>query len=102
MRHNDMEGDLSKLVQILKRILKNHPAGPELAKFLDQKAFNLNLCFVTFVPMAPEDLEELEEIYEAYLNEQEESLAPKKKMPKLEFKLSQNDVEFLKENGIRF
>ena len=109
MNHpNDMDGDIKKLLTLLKKILKNHPQGSDqITKFLeqnqkaDQKAFNLNLCFFTFIPMSPEELMEFEEMYDDYLNEAEESLA-RRDDPKLEFKLSTDDVDFLKKNGIRF
>ena len=103
MKEYEMDGDIAKLIQLLKKILKTHPDGTELAKFMDQKSFNLNLCFLTFVPMTPEELEQLEDMYEEYLSRGDEALeAPKKRVSKLEFKLSQEDVKFLKQNGIRF
>ena len=97
-----MDGDISKLVQLLKKILKNQPGGSDIAQFMDQKSFNLNLCFLTFVPMTPDELEALEEMYEEYLERSEDAPVSKKKAPKLEFKLSQDDVQFLRQHGIRF
>jgi len=107
MNHpNDMDGDIKKLLTLLKRILKNHPQGlDQISKIVDQKtdqkSFNLNLCFFTFIPMSPEELMEFEEMYDDYLNEVEESVARRDDF-KLEFKLSSDDVDFLKKNGIRF
>lgn len=107
MNHpNDMDGDIKKLLTLLKKILKHHPQGSDqISKFLDQKteqkAFNLNLCFFTFIPMSPEELMEFEEMYDDYLSEVEES-AVRRDDPKLEFKLSTDDLDFLKKNGIRF
>ena len=74
MNHdNNMEGDVTKLLALLKKILKNYPQGSDqIAKFMDQKSFNLNLCFLTFVPMSPEDLMEFEEMYEEYFNRSDE------------------------------
>ena len=98
-----MDGDIRKLLTLLKKILKDHPQGSDqLSKFMDQKTFNLNLCFLTFIPMSPEDLMEFEEMYEDYLNEAEDSLVTKKEELKLEFKLNAEDTDFLKKNGIRF
>lgn len=98
-----MDGDITKLVQILKRILKHHPGGAEVAKLMEEKSFNLNLCFFTFVPMTPEELAELEAMYEECMRE-EQTPPPRnhKKVPKLEFKLNVQDANFLKQNGIRF
>lgn len=102
MSHNDMSGDIRKLLVLLKKILKNHPQGSEqISKFIDQKSFNLNLCFLTFVPMDPEDLMEFEEMYEDYLSRSEESAFHREAL-KLEFKLNSEDADFLRKNGIRF
>lgn len=102
MNPDDMNADIRKLLALLKKILKNHPQGSDqVAQFLDKKSFDLNLCFLTFVPMTPEDLMEFEEMYEGFLNDTEQSF-PKQKGPKVEFKLNSDDLDFLKKNGIRF
>ena len=102
MAHNDMDGDIRKLLSLLKKILKNHPQGSEqISKFMDQKSFDLNLCFLTFVPMSPEDLMEFEEMYEEYLIRSEESSSDREAY-QLEFKLNSEDVDFLRKNGICF
>ena len=107
MNHpNDMDGDIKKLLTLLKKILKNHPQGfDQIAKLMDQKndqkSFNLNLCFFTFVPMSPEELMEFEEMYDDYLNEVEGSIS-RRDDHKLEFELNTDDIDFLKKNGIRF
>lgn len=107
MNHpNDMDGDIKKLLSLLRKILRNHPQGSDqLSKFMDyktdSKSLNLNLCFFTFIPMSPEELMEFEEMYDDYLNEVEESMA-RRDDPKLEFKLNTDDIDFLKKNGIRF
>ena len=101
MKDDDMNGDVKKLLALLKKILKNHPQGSEqIAKFLDQKSFDLNLCFLTFVAMTPEDMIEFEEMYEEFMNRSDESLDGKH--PKIEFKLNSEDLDFLKQHGIRF
>ena len=98
----EMKGDIAKLMQLLKKILKHHPASSEIAKMMDQKSFNLNLCFLTFMPVTPEELEALEEMYEEYLKQPDVSGVPQKKSPKLEFRLNPEDIKFLKQYGIRF
>lgn len=106
MNHHEMDGDIKKLLTLLKKILRNHPAGSEqISKFLDQKkdsnSLNLNLCFFTFVPMSPEELMEFEELYDDYLNDTEESSVYGSEI-KMEFKLNTTDLDFLKKHGIRF
>ena len=105
MGHDDMSSDIKKLLNLLKKILRNHPHGSEeVANFLDQKSFNLNLCFLTFVPMNPEDLAEFEDLYEEWMARSEEgvdSLLPQGDV-KVEFKLNSEDLDFLKKNGIKF
>ena len=105
MGHGDMESDIRKLLNLLKKILKNHPHGSEdVAKFLDQKSFNLNLCFLTFMPMNPDDLAEFEDLYEEWMARSEDDLDSV--LPhgdsKVEFNLNSEDLDFLRKNGIKF
>ena len=104
MSHDDMESDIRKLLGLLKKILRNHPHGSEeVAKFLDQKSFNLNLCFLTFAPMSPEDLAEFEDLYEEWMVRSEEGVDSllARGDAKVEFKLDSEDLDFLKKNGIK-
>ncbi|MBI4357707.1 MAG: hypothetical protein HY584_00255 [Candidatus Omnitrophica bacterium] len=102
MSYDDpMEGDIRKLLALLKKILKNHPQGSDqIAKLLDHKAVDLNLCFFTFVPMTPEDMMEFEDFYEELLDRSHD--LSKRSRPKIEFKLSSEDLDFLRKHGIRF
>lgn len=105
MGYGDMESDIRKLLNLLKRILKNHPQGSEeVAKFMEQKSFNLNLCFLTFVPMSSEDLAEFEDLYEEWMVRSEEGSDSLHAQgdTKVEFKLNSEDMDFLKKNGIKF
>ena len=104
MMKDDMDGDISKLITLLKKILKNHPNGADIAKWMnEQNSINLNMCFLTIVPMASDDLDELEDIYEDYLKNSDELFpVQEKKHPRLEFKLNPDDMHFLKKNGIKF
>lgn len=102
MNHDNLEGDIRKLLALLKKILMNHPQGSDyVAKFLDQKSMDLNLCFLTIFPMIPEDLAEFEEMYREMMSPSEDSVS-ERKGAKIEFKLNPEDVDFLKKNGIRF
>ena len=103
MNHDNMEDDVRKLLALLKKILKSHPqSSGELAKLMDEKSLNLNLCFFTFLPMSPEDLDDIDDMYHEFLNQVGGSGAPKEKHSKIEFKLSSDDIDFLKKHGIRF
>ena len=102
MSHDNLEGDIRKLLALLKKILKNHPQGSDqIAKFLDQKSIDLNLCFLTIFPVLPEDLEEFEEMYREITSHSEDSMFGREDA-KVECKLNPEDIDFLKKNGIRF
>ena len=102
MNQNSMDGDIRKLLALLKRILKNHSQGSEqIAKFMDQKSFDLNLCFFTFVPMSPDDLMDFEDMYEEFLSHSDEASSGDEDL-KIEFKLNSEDLHFLKKYGIQF
>ena len=102
MGQDDMSNDIRKLLGLLKKILKNHPHGSdEMSKFLDQKSFNINLCFLTFMPMSPDDLADFEDLYEEWVARSEDGLDLARE-GKIEFKLNSEDLDFLKKNGIKF
>ena len=43
MSYDSMDGDIRKLLVLLKKILKDHPQGAEqISKFIDQKSFDIN------------------------------------------------------------
>ena len=99
---NNLDPDIEKLIKLLKKILKKHPKSLEqIAKMADPKAINVNVCFLTFVPMTPDDLEELNEVYEEYVSRTEEH-GVWGEDSNLEFRLTQEDLDFLKQNGLHF
>jgi len=99
--HN-MDPDIEKLIHLLKKILKKDPQGSEqLSKIFDNKALNINLCFLTFVPMSFDEVDELNELYEDVMSRGEDAFR-RDLESELEFKLNHNDVEFLKKNGMYF
>ncbi|MBI4372834.1 MAG: hypothetical protein HY585_03820 [Candidatus Omnitrophica bacterium] len=103
MNYDNMDGDIRKLLALLKKIVKNHPQGSEqLSKFMDQKSFDINLCFFSFIPMSPDDLLEFEEMYQDFWGRHEESGPLRREESKVEFKLDSDDLDFLSKNGIRF
>ena len=104
MKRDEFEKNLSQLLNLLKKILKTQPPAsgiPPLANFLDQKhsdSVTFNLCFFNFLPISPEEMEELEEAYnEAFGGEAAGSASEGD-----EFTWNQNDIEFLKRNGMKF
>jgi len=99
--HN-LDPDMEKLISLLKKILKKHPPSAEqLAKLGDSKAFNLNICFLTFIPMSPDEMDELNDIYEEYLNRGDDA-STREEAVDLEFRLTGDDLDFLKNNGLSF
>ena len=90
--------NMRQLVLLLKKILKNLPTNHEtlsqLAPLLKDTGINLNLYFFTFLPLAPEDMDELEDFYDPFWHEG--------KAEDLSGELNQDDLEFLRRNGIRF
>jgi hypothetical protein len=103
MNHgHNMDPDFEKLLQLLKKILRKHPQTAEqIAKLGSNKGFNLNICFLTFLPMTPDELEELSEMYEEQLRKTEESHAATGDAD-MEFRLTNEDMDFLKKNGLEF
>lgn len=102
MDHDNLEGDIRSLLALLKKILKTHPQGSDqIAKFLEDKAVDLNLCFLTIFPIIPEDMAEFEAMYREMTGQSGDS-PPGAKDLKIEFKLNPEDKDFLKKNGIRF
>ena len=53
------------------------------------------------MPVFSDELEEMEEMYESYFKHPEDYYGYEK-LPFMEFKLNQDDVTFLKKNGIKF
>lgn len=101
MSYDSMDGDIRKLLVLLKKILKNHPQGAEqISKLIDQKSFDINLCFFTFIPMAPDDLLEFEDAYQEFLGCYEDSGPSRREQ--LKFEWNSDDVDFLRKHGIQF
>jgi len=99
---NNMDPDIEKLIKLFKKIMKKDPKTSEqLSKMLDNKAINVNLCFITFLPMSADDLDEFNEIYEDVLNRTEDGIKADTDS-ELEFELTLGDLDFLKKNGIEF
>ena len=97
--------NMQKLMVLLGKILKSqkHQAGSDFNEiFNSKKQINLNLCIFNFLPMTPEDLDELEEMFEDLYANGEGSSVQQASEVELRFELDAKDVDFLKNNGIRF
>jgi hypothetical protein len=98
---SNMDPDFEKLIKLLRTIIKKHPkAAEQMQKMTDANtnSINLNICIMTLVPMTPEDLEELSDLYEDSLHRADGGDGG----PELEFKLTHEDLDFLKNNGLEF
>jgi len=92
----EFDRNIKGLIGMLHKILKSHKLdGQDLGSMLDKKNVNLNLCFFTFMPVGHDDLEDMESIFEEYLGREEAR-------EKLNFELNSTDIDFLKQNGMKF
>lgn len=92
---NDFAENINELMQLLKKILKAQKGeSQDLAGLLDKKNINLNLCFFTFLPVTADELDEFEaELQNDVDLDEEEAIS---------FELNKLDLDFLKNNGLKF
>ncbi len=98
-KDKEFDRNMSQLIRLLNKILKNLPSqGPYASLPFQGKEphINLNFCFFTFLPLTPEALEEWEEIYDSY------GFQDGKSDGEISIDLSPADIDFLRKNGIRF
>ena len=103
--HEEFNRNMQKLMVLLGKILKSQKeqVGMDFSEiFNSKKNVNLNLCIFTFLPMTPEDMDDLEEVFEDMYVSGEGITASSSGEPELKFELNARDVDFLKNNGIRF
>lgn len=90
---------MQKFIQMLKKLLKNHPIKDKFNEMdgngEKNSEINVNVFFMPFLSLSPEDMDELEDIYDEYFDED-------KVKDEMETDLTKSDMEFLKQNGIRF
>lgn len=98
--NKDFNQNINQLIELLKKILTHIPHQPVDSASLNRKekemSIHFNLCFFNLLPLSGEELDELEEFYESFLHPHDE------KGEELEPDLTPLDIEFLKQNGIRF
>ena len=100
--NEDFNKNVSKLLSLLKNMLKNQKIDPkELNEFFGKKDINLNLCFFTFLPFPLDDLDEadIEELGEEGIND---LIHKSNDSADLKFELNHHDLDFLKKHGMKF
>ena len=102
MKRDEFDKNMTQLLSLLKKILKSYPKGSQFSNFLDPQHLdkvNLNICFFNLLPLSAEDLDEFEEAYSELLdqNHSDDSEAEIS-----DFDWTQNDMDFLKRNGMTF
>ncbi len=102
-RERDFEQNMTQLIQLLKKLIKNIPgAGNPFNSFspsAKDKDGNVQLnIFFNFLPISPEDMDELEEAYEEALFQDDKRMTAED----LSSELSAEDIEFLRRHGLRF
>lgn len=105
MKRDEFDKSIHQLLNLLKKILKNHPAGPSINQLLDSKNLEnvvLNLCFFNFIPMTSEEMDEFEDAFHAAQDHAEDSQDSAHDEAINHFGWNEHDVEFLKRNGIKF
>ena len=99
-KDREFENHLAQLLQLLKKMMGGPSKSGPWPDFLSSKKpgnpSTINLCFFNFFPMTPEELDELDELYQEFLPEDGEHGEG------LNTNLSSADLDFLRENGIRF
>jgi len=98
----DFNQNISKLLTLLKTMMKNQKIdNKELNEFFGKKNINLNLCFFTFLPFPFEEFDEMdfEDMAEEGFGDY---FGKKKAADDLKFEINNNDLDFLKKNGIKF
>jgi len=105
--HDDIAKNIKRLLALLKKMMAQEGASsnmmqgqvpPELQQMLkNQKNVNLNLCVFAFLPIHPEELEELEDEFLEGLDA--DGAAEKDQLSE---EITESDVDFLKQNGIKY
>lgn len=101
MERNEFERHMTKLLNLLKKIVKHAPQDSQLTHLLEKQnidKINLNLYFFNLLPMSPSDLDELESALEEITGS--EDAMPEEMRG--DFGWNSTDLDFLKQNGMTF
>lgn len=97
---SDFNQDMKKFIQMLKKLLRNHPLQEKIKDPQDSAGasseINMNIFIFPLIPLTPEEMDELEEIYDPYGMEDD------KGAEELNSNLTESDLDFLRRYGIRF
>ncbi len=102
MKRDEFERQFRQLLNLLKKMLKNHPGEPHLSRLIEQVdsgQINLNLCIFNMMPLTPEEMDELEDAFMGARQEEAEEV-DEKRVSEEEFGWNSNDVEFLRRYGM--
>ena len=99
-RDREFEQNVSQLIHLLRKIMKNLPAqggflNPKMPATDAGVQFNIN--FFSFFPMTTEDWEAIDEMYDAHSFHH-----PDDKRGDFTSELNSEDIDFLRNNGISF
>ncbi|MFZ5801978.1 MAG: hypothetical protein ACOY3K_02550 [Candidatus Omnitrophota bacterium] len=98
-REGEFEGNVMQLIELLKKIIKQHPDPGQIEKakalFKDQ-GLNINFCVFNFFPMSDDEFTELEEICEQYFSDEGREVG------EIRGGLTDFDQDFLKKHGLQF
>ncbi len=95
----DFNQDMKKFIQMLKKLLRNHPLQDKIRDSQESQGgndINMNIFIFPLIPLTPEEMDELEEIYDPYAFDEE------KISEDLNTHLTDSDLDFLRRYGIRF
>lgn len=95
----DFNQDMKKFIQMLKKLLKNHPVQDKIRdpqESPNSSDINMNIFIFPLIPLTPEEMDELEEVYDPYGFDED------KNVEELSANLTESDLDFLRRYGIRF
>ena len=102
MKRDEFEKNMTRLLHLLKKILKSHPqAGDQLSNLFDQHPGKvvLNLCLFNFLPVTEEEMDEIESAFREGMEKSAEDGADGDTR---NFGWNKGDDDFLTRNGIKF
>ena len=101
--NEDFGKNVGKLLTLLKRMLsKQKIDSKELNEFFGKKDINLNVCFFTFMPFSFDEMEEMEMEEMMGQSFSEFEGVGSAEADELKFELNKQDLDFLKQNGMKF
>ena len=95
----DFNQDMKKFIQMLKKLLKNHPVQDKIRDPQESQSssdINMNIFIFPLIPLTPEEMDEAEEVYDPY------GLDEDKSAEELSENLTESDLDFLRRYGMRF